>query len=103
MLIWACTSLWQSSFKFNPLFKKVNSIPFKHYVADGREQIVIFLPVQKQPDGHNYGPFAIVYTAETFDGRSPLEAVFDVNKISEHLITCLEMQRITPSPNVSSQ
>ena len=75
---------------------------FKHYVADGREQIVIFLPVQKQPDGHNYGPFAIAYTAEIFDGRSPSEAVFDVNKISEHLITCLEIQRLTPFPNVSN-
>ena len=82
--------------------KSIRSL-FKHYVADGWEQIVIFLPVQKQPDGHNYGPFAIAYTAEVFDGRCPSEAVFDVNKISEHLITCLEIQRLTPFPNVSNQ
>ena len=30
---------------------------YNHYVADGGEQIVTFLPVQKQPDGHNCGPF----------------------------------------------
>ena len=44
---------------------------YKHYAADGGEQIVTFLPVQKQPDGHNCGPFAIAYAAEILDGRSP--------------------------------
>ena len=75
----------------------------KHYVADGGEQIVTFLPVQKQPDGHSCGPFAIAYAAEILDGRSPSEAVFDVNKMREHSITSLEMQRLTPSPKVSNQ
>ena len=32
---------------------------YKHFVVDGGEQIVTFLPVQKQPGGHNCGPFAI--------------------------------------------
>ena len=67
--------------------------PYKHYVADGGEQIVTFLPVQKQPDGHNCGPFAIAYAAE----------ILDVNKMREHLITCLEMQRLNPFPKVSNQ
>ena len=71
--------------------KSIRSL-YKHYVADGGEQIVTFLHVQKQPDGHNCGPFAI---AEILDGRSPSEALFDVNKMREHLITCLEMQRLT--------
>ena len=30
---------------------------------------------KKQPDGHNCGPFAIAYNAETLDGRSPSEVV----------------------------
>ena len=76
---------------------------YKHYVVDGGEKIVTFLPVQKQPDGHNCGPFAIAYATEILDGRSPSEAVFDVNKMREHLITCLEMQRLTPFPKVSNQ
>ena len=80
--------------------KSIRSL-YKHYVADGGEQIAAFLPVQKQPDGHNCGPFAIAY--EILYGRSPSEAVFDVNKMREHLITCLEMQRLTPFPKVSNQ
>ena len=69
--------------------KSIRSL-YKHCVADGREQIVTFLPVQKQPDGHNCELFAIAYAAEILDGRSPSEAVFDVNKMRKYLITCLE-------------
>ena len=81
--------------------KSIRSL-YKHYVADGREQIVTFLPVQKQPDGHNCGLFTIAYAAEILDGRAPSEAVFDVNKMREHLITCLKMQRLTLFPKVSN-
>ena len=82
--------------------KSIRSL-YKHYVADGGEQIATFLPVQKQPDGHSCGPFAIVYAAEILDGRSPSEVVFDVNKMREHLNTYLEMQRLTPFPKISNQ
>ena len=82
--------------------KSIRSL-YKHYVADGGEQIVTFLPVQKQPDGHNCGPFAIVYAAEILDGHSPSEAGFDVKKMRKNLITCLEMQILTPFPRVSNQ
>ena len=81
--------------------KSIRSL-YKHYVVDGREQIVTFLPIQKQPDGRNCGLFAINYAAEILDGRSPLEAVLDVNNMREHLITCFEMQRLTPFPEVSN-
>ena len=59
--------------------------------------------MQKQPGGHNCGPFAIAYAAEILDGRCPSGAVFDVNKMREHLIICLEMQRLTRFPKVSNQ
>ena len=72
-------------------------------MADGGEQIAAFLPVQKQQDGHSCGPFAIVNAAEILDGRCPSEVVFDVNKMREHLITCLEMQRLPPFPKTSNQ
>ena len=49
------------------------------------KSVSTFLPIQKQPDGHNCGPFAITYAAEVLNGRSPSEAVFDVNKMREHL------------------
>ena len=82
--------------------KSIRSL-YKHYVVDGGEQIVTFLPVQKQPAGHNCGPLAIAYAAEILDGRCPSEAVFDVNEMREPLITCLEMQKLTPFPKVSNQ
>ena len=81
--------------------KSIRSL-YKHYEADGGEQIVTFLPVQKQPDGHNCGPLVIAYATEILDGRSLSEAVVDVNKMREHLITCFEMQRLTPFPKVSN-
>ena len=87
-----CDSL-RSSLTRSPE-KSIRSL-YKHYAADGGEQIVTFLPVQKQPDGHNWGPFAIAYAAEILDGCSPSEAVFDVNKMREHLITSLEMLRFS--------
>ena len=61
-----------------------------------------FLPVQKQPDGYNCRAFAIAYAAELLDGQCPSDAVFDVNEMRKHLITCLENQILTPFPKVSS-
>ena len=52
--------------------KSVRSL-YKHYVADGAEQIVTFLPVQKQLDGHKCGPFAIAYVAFQFLMDAPLQ------------------------------
>ena len=81
--------------------KSIQSL-YKHFLADGGKQIITFLPVQKQPDGHNCGPFAIAFAAEILDGSSPSEAVFAVQEMRRHLITCLEMQRLTPFPKVST-
>ena len=55
-----------------------------------KEFIVSFLPVQKQTDGHNCGSFAIAFEAEIVDGKSPMEACFDVERMRGHLINCLE-------------
>ena len=46
-----------------------------------KEFIVRFLPVQKQTDGYNCGPFAIAFAAEMSDGKSPMEAGFDVDRM----------------------
>ena len=66
---------------------------------EGRLSIT-FLPVQKQTDGYNCGPFAIAYAAEVLDGRSPIEAQFDVLKMREHIMACLENQVLTPLPKI---
>ena len=61
---------------------------------------VTFLPVQKQPDGHHCGLFAVAFTAEILAGKSPIEAVFDVAQMRNHLIFCLEQGALTPFPKV---
>ena len=55
-----------------------------------KEFIVSFLPVQKQTDGYNCGSSAIAFEAEIVDGKSPVEACFDVERMRGHLINCLE-------------
>ena len=60
-----------------------------------------FLPVQKQPDGYNCGPFAIAYAAEVLDGNSPIDAKFDVLQMHAHVMLCLENQVLSPFPKVA--
>ena len=64
------------------------------------EFIVSFLPVQKQTDGYNCGPFAIAFAAEILDGKSPMEACFDVTKMRRHLIQCLKNEVLLPFPKL---
>ena len=55
-----------------------------------KEFIVIFLPVQKQTDGYNCSHSAIAFAAEILDGKSPMKAPFDVERMRGHLMDCLE-------------
>ena len=70
---------------------------YKNFV---KEFIVSFLPVQKQTDGYNYGPFAIVFTAEILDGNSSVQAHFDMERMRGHFINCLENKFLIPFPRV---
>ena len=83
-----------------PSSRKLIRSLYKNYVSNRGERMT-FLPVQKQPVGYNCGSFAIAY-AELLDGQCPSDAVFDVNEMRKHLITCLENQILTPFPKVSS-
>ena len=68
----------------------VNSL-YREYIG-GRGKIKIsFLPVSKQPDSYNCGLFAIAFGAEMLDGKSPVNARFDVDKMRPHLIQCLDI------------
>ena len=64
-------------------------------------EIISFIEVQKQPDAYNCGLFAIAYAAELLDGKSPSNAVFAVDRMRAHLISCLEEQKLKPFPKVS--
>ena len=75
---------------------------YKHCVNDdGVTLPITFLPVQKQPDGYNCGPFAIAYAAELLAGNSPSDAHFDVQQMRAHFILCLENRDLTPFPKLT--
>ena len=75
---------------------------FMHYTKNYvKEFIVSFLPVQKQTDGHNCSPFAMSFAAEALDGKSPVKKHFDVERMREHLINCLENKFLIPFPKIS--
>ena len=64
------------------------------------EFIASVLPVQKQTDEHNCGSFAIAFATEILDGKSPMEAHFDVERLRGHLINCLKNKVLIPFPKV---
>ena len=63
--------------------------------------MVTFLPGQKQQDGHNCDLFAMAFAAEILDGKSPIDAVFHVLQLRNHLIYCLESGALTLFPKWS--
>ena len=71
---------------------------YKNVVGENGKVNPTFLPVQQQPDGFNCGVFAIAFAAEILDGQSPIEATFDVAKMRDHLIVCLQQETLQPFP-----
>ena len=74
---------------------------YKHVVGEFEKVKPTFLPVHKQTDGFNCGPFPITYAAEILHGKSPIEAIFDVKKMRSHLLVCLEQKTLTPFPKIN--
>ena len=79
--------------------KAIRSL-YMHYFSG--DEVISFLPVQRQPDGYNCGLFAIAFAAEILDGKSPSQAIFSVDEMCGHLISCLETQKLSPFPKVSN-
>ena len=86
--------------KLNRLSMK-SLYPLNKHVGEFEKVKPTFLPVHKQTDGFNYGPFAIAYAAEILHGKSPMEAIFDVKKMRNHLLVCLEQKTLTPFPKIN--
>ena len=51
------------------------------YRSCAKKFLVSFLLVQKQTDGYNCDPFAIAFIAEILDGKSAMEARFNVERM----------------------
>ena len=79
--------------------RKATRSLYKDYFSG--DEVISFLPVQRQPDGYNCGLFAIAFAAEILDGKSPSEAIFSVDEMRGHFISCLETQKLSPFPKVS--
>ena len=86
--------------KLNRVSMKCVHVLYRNMVGASGKFISTFLPVQKQTDGYNCGPLSIAYAAEILDGKSPIEASFDVKKMRCHLISCLQKQQLTPFPKL---
>ena len=65
-----------------------------------KEFIVSFLPIQKQTDEYNCDSLAIAFAVEILDGKSPMEARFDVGRMRGNLSNCLENKVLISFPKV---
>ena len=79
--------------------KAIRSL-YKHYFSG--DEVIPFLPVKRQSDGYNWGLFAIAFAAKILDGKSSSEAIFSVDEMRGHLISCLATQKLSPFPKVSN-
>ena len=57
-------------------------------------------PEDAKGDGYNCGPFAVAFAAEILDGKSPIEARFDVKKMRGYLRSCLIKKQLDLFPKV---
>ena len=85
---------------FRRSLSRLCTILYKNCVDDRGKLLTTFLPVQQQRDGYNCGLFSNSFASEVLEAQSPIDAHFDVTKMREHLILCLENQHLTPFPNI---
>ena len=87
--------------KLNRVSSKCVQALYKIFVDCWSGRVLVsFLPVQKQTDSCNCGPFAVAFAAEILDAKSPIEARFDVKKMRGHLRSCLIKKQLDPFPKV---
>ena len=80
--------------------KKSIQALYRNFTRDNPNVMVTFLLVQKQQDTHNYGLFTVAFAAEILDGKSPIDAVFHVCQLRNHIIYYLESGALTPFPKI---
>lgn len=75
---------------------KFKFLQYKYVLGNLKKVKPTFLPVHKQTDGFICVSFAITYAAEILDKKSPVQAIFDVKKMQNHLLACLEQKTLKP-------
>ena len=93
-----CDSLKNHAGRFT--LKSLNALYRNFKDTSSGKLTLSFLPVQKQEDGFNCGAIAIAYAAEILDGKSPIDARFDVPAMRNHLISCLVERDLRPFSKV---
>ena len=76
---------------------------YKPLLDDNRKLVVTLLPVNKQNDGFNCGLYAIAFAADIINGLFPMDSQYDVSKMRQHLIKCLENERLDAFPKLQKQ
>ena len=68
---------------------------YQPFLKNGKLEVT-FLPVEKQSDRFNCGPFALVYASILLDGKSPIDFRFLGKKMRAHYINCLKEVTLHP-------
>ena len=77
------------------------NVLYRNFIDTSSGKLTLsFLPVQKQKGGFNCGAFAIAYAAEILDGKSSIDARFDVPAMKNQLVSCLVERDLRPFPKV---
>ena len=76
---------------------------YKPLLDDNRKLVVTFFPVNNQNDGFNCRLYAIAFAADIINGLFPMDSQYDVNKMRQHLIKCLENERLDAFPKLQKQ
>ena len=66
----------------------------KSRIDKDRKLKITMVTVQTQRDGYNYGLFEIAFAVDILQGISPTESYFDISRMQEHLIQCLEKEKL---------
>ena len=88
----------QSKLNLESKIKKIKNSSksgIETFYRDNTNVMLTFSPVQKQLDGHNCGLFAVTFAAEILDGKSPIQAVFQILQLHSHLVYCLKSGALT--------
>ena len=113
-LHWVCTS--NISFDSSTDVSDINVFDsYNHgYIAKvTKRQMATFMSVelpekntyikslQQQPNGVDYGVFAIAFATALAFGNDPTKKRFDIKKMRRHLRDCLKVERMSPFPEIA--
>ena len=69
--------------------------------GDERDELrVEICPAQQQDGTVDCGVFAIAFATDLCSGLEPVAAIYDQEKMRQHLLTCLQNRKLLPFPRM---